>query len=757
MTIKHVAFDGKSNFFLDQYPESAWVQLSPTTSDMADSRSATQATTNYYQSVAFLFRCVQIRQAALLNVPWAVVRNDKDIWTSEDSKPPADFAFMANFRRLLRNTEAALCLAPEAFWFRERNRARTLSLKWHAPSSVMPQYSESEGLTGFKRILGGGKERTFEKDDYIYFALPNPMHETIPGRPPAQAAMAAAGVLYNVDAFASAFFSRGAIKATLLTVEGNPQNSEMLKLESWWKRFFSGVKSAWETAAVRAGVKPVIIGEGMESLNQSTLTRERKEDIATALGIPHSIVMSDAANRSVAETDDLHFYDKTIIPEMEFLAETLNDQLFAPLGYEFVLRPQSMTVFQENEEQRSMSLLHYTQAGFPAHIAAEILGIDLPSGMDYAELAELISGQQAQRDAVAMSAMQARQAQTPRTVEAPETVQETQQDTPQPETQSNTRTVRLDEIRRFKAWAKKRNNPDPSKFRSDILSEEEKRAILADEVSADAGFFTVVLPSVWSGDNIPDAAESVAAWKAVLQLDEDDDEAERRAREAIERAAADNIERALQKQRREVQRIARNLNVNNVVRWMAEDLEQAFTRSREEYDLYDMLRRALLQSVDLGVSVSVAQFDTIGFGFDWTLANDNARRWAEQYTGELVRNINATSLERTRRAVSAWIDNGESLGALIEDLTPIFGRGRAELIASTEVTRAYAEANRQAYIETGVVDQIEWRTAVDERVCPICGPLHGTQTSARNPDFGGRGIPPAHPRCRCWIVPVIDD
>jgi len=266
-----------------------------------------------------------------------------------------------------------------------------------------------------------------------------------------------------------------------------------------------------------------------------------------------------------------------------------------------------------------------------------------------------------------------------------------------------------------------------------------------------------VLPSVWSGDNIPDAAESVAAWKAVLQLDEDDDEAERRAREAIERAAADNIERALQKQRREVQRIARNLNVNNVVRWMAEDLEQAFTRSREEYDLYDMLRRALLQSVDLGVSVSVAQFDTIGFGFDWTLANDNARRWAEQYTGELVRNINATSLERTRRAVSAWIDNGESLGALIEDLTPIFGRGRAELIASTEVTRAYAEANRQAYIETGVVDQIEWRTAVDERVCPICGPLHGTQTSARNPDFGGRGIPPAHPRCRCWIVPVIDD
>jgi len=781
MTIKHVAFDGKSNFFLDQYPESAWVQLSPTTSDMADSRSATQAATNYYQSVAFLFRCVQIRQAALLNVPWAVVRNDKDIWTSEDSKPPADFAFMANFRRLLRNTEAALCLAPEAFWFRERNRARTLSLKWHAPSSVMPQYSESEGLTGFKRILGGGKERTFEKDDYIYFALPNPMHETIPGRPPAQAAMAAAGVLYNVDAFASAFFSRGAIKATLLTVEGNPQNSEMLKLESWWKRFFSGVKSAWETAAVRAGVKPVIIGEGMESLNQSTLTRERKEDIATALGIPHSIVMSDAANRSVAETDDLHFYDKTIIPEMEFLAETLNDQLFAPLGYEFVLRPQSMTVFQENEEQRSMSLLHYTQAGFPAHIAAEILGIDLPSGMDYAELAELISGQQAQRDAVAMSAMQARQAQTPRTVEAPETVQETQQGTPPAESQSNTRTVRLDEIRRFKAWAKKRNNPDPSKFRSDILSEDEKRAILADEVSADAGFFTVVLPSVWSGDNIPDAAESVAAWKAVLQLDEDDDEAERRAREAIERAAAEELAAALERQRRA-------LLPSNVTPTSATDVVGRVEATSGT--VRDALRRMLVQSADLGVSVAIAQFETIGFGFDWTLVNTDARDWANRYTGELITMINDTTRRQVQQAVVQWIENGDPLSALIRELAPTFGRDRAGLIASTEVTRAYAEANLLAYRQSGVVSQVQWMTSNDERVCPICAPLGGlTFGDSRSEPAsiddqnrrgvlaslaggfihpGGNGaaarfaggnyrIPPAHPRCRCWIVPVIDE
>jgi len=67
---------------------------------------------------------------------------------------------------------------------------------------------------------------------------------------------------------------------------------------------------------------------------------------------------------------------------------------------------------------------------------------------------------------------------------------------------------------------------------------------------------------------------------------------------------------------------------------------------------------------------------------------------------------------------------------------------------------AYSHANRQAYIDSGVVNQIEFRTSADERVCPICGPRAGTRTDVQNPNFDGYGIPPLHVRCRCWIVPV---
>jgi SPP1 gp7 family putative phage head morphogenesis protein len=40
-----------------------------------------------------------------------------------------------------------------------------------------------------------------------------------------------------------------------------------------------------------------------------------------------------------------------------------------------------------------------------------------------------------------------------------------------------------------------------------------------------------------------------------------------------------------------------------------------------------------------------------------------------------------------------------------------------------------------------------WETANDERVCPVCGALHGK----REDDWNGLRSPPAHPRCRCGV------
>jgi len=73
--------------------------------------------------------------------------------------------------------------------------------------------------------------------------------------------------------------------------------------------------------------------------------------------------------------------------------------------------------------------------------------------------------------------------------------------------------------------------------------------------------------------------------------------------------------------------------------------------------------------------------------------------------------------------------------------------GRAEMIAITETTffiwLAVSEIKKRCSNTLMV-----WVTSDDERVCPVCGPLH------LKPNVGKawRGLtPPAHPGCRCNV------
>lgn len=263
----------------------------------------------------------------------------------------------------------------------------------------------------------------------------------------------------------------------------------------------------------------------------------------------------------------------------------------------------------------------------------------------------------------------------------------------------------------------------------------------------------------------PLPGKDIRSKALVLQIDPDDDEAEQRARRKPERNAKRAIEDALQAQKESFINPARQ--ADDAVDWFRQEFEQAMSELRFSDSLRDNVRDALFESTDLGIRIAVRQLDTVGIGFDWTIANEDARQWAQNWVGQLIANIDSTTIRMTRSAVANWIDDGRSLDALIEELAPIYGADRAELIASTEVTRAYAEGNFQAYSESGVVQRWEWRTAMDERVCPICGPLHGVQLTMGESFTGfvpddirirdDISAPPAHPRCRCWVVPVIGD
>ncbi len=139
-----------------------------------------------------------------------------------------------------------------------------------------------------------------------------------------------------------------------------------------------------------------------------------------------------------------------------------------------------------------------------------------------------------------------------------------------------------------------------------------------------------------------------------------------------------------------------------------------------------------------------------GVEIDFSLVNTNAADWAANYAAQLAKGITDTTRDMVQESLADWVGSGDPLPDLIDTLGPLFGPDRAELIAVTEATRAFAEGNRLAWQESGMVDGIRWMTTNDDLVCDICGPLDGVQMPLDSVD-----IPPAHPRCRCWIQPVV--
>lgn len=176
---------------------------------------------------------------------------------------------------------------------------------------------------------------------------------------------------------------------------------------------------------------------------------------------------------------------------------------------------------------------------------------------------------------------------------------------------------------------------------------------------------------------------------------------------------------------------------------------------------------------------------------DWDLPHLRAYQWALNYAAQLVTRVTNTTKQAIAREVAEFAISEEGVLTLARRLRQKFpfSEQRSRLIAVTETTRSFAEGSREGFKESNLVDGMQWVTANDERVCPICAPLGGLKygedgadpTSRQNQEargvvtdldsrfvhpggpgaaarFEGRAFDvPAHPGCRCYLAPVISD
>ncbi|MCC6227532.1 MAG: minor capsid protein, partial [Microthrixaceae bacterium] len=109
------------------------------------------------------------------------------------------------------------------------------------------------------------------------------------------------------------------------------------------------------------------------------------------------------------------------------------------------------------------------------------------------------------------------------------------------------------------------------------------------------------------------------------------------------------------------------------------------------------------------------------------------------------------ALDQTREALGSGLEAGESIRELTERIKDIFENAadeRAQLIATTEASRAHHEGLRVSAKDSGVVSGFEWITSSDP--CPECQELNGKRF-----DIDGE-MPPLHPKCMCAVLEVLD-
>lgn len=312
-------------------------------------------------------KCLNYRANAVTEIPFQFEYNDKVIYSSE-SKDNSGSEELINFINLLRSIEISLIRWGRAYIHIDSMR-------------IMPSYQmsfisdkETKEIIGYKQKIGL-KETSYDAEEIIY------IHETSDQESePIQSIIDTIDfdvvTLNNIDRYISSYFSNGAIKSTIITVDGFPMKEEVDRLEKHLDRVVKGVKNAFKNIVLRLPITPVVIGSGLEGFDP-VLTQNKILDIVTAFEIPPSLVLANAANYATALSDKKEFYSSVISPRCRLIATAANDQWLNLYGYQLTFMPEKHSLFAVDETVRSQSLLNLINSGIDLVTSMEILGYDL--------------------------------------------------------------------------------------------------------------------------------------------------------------------------------------------------------------------------------------------------------------------------------------------------------------------------------------------------------------------------------------------
>lgn len=131
------------------------------------------------------------------------------------------------------------------------------------------------------------------------------------------------------------------------------------------------------------------------------------------------------------------------------------------------------------------------------------------------------------------------------------------------------------------------------------------------------------------------------------------------------------------------------------------------------------------------------------------------KKWlGENFSSRIWRNADSAARE-VEAAVVNCITRGIGKDVYVKQIMNKYETAfhNADRLVRTELMHTLNTAETDAYRAAGVT-RVEWYASEDERMCKVCGKLHGHIFDIE--DIGTKIDPIAHANCRCTLLPVVD-
>lgn len=330
-----------------------------------------------YRSVGFFRRCVALRAGALAGVPFVIESRGSVLYDSaSDDDPPEDIAFASSLPDYLMEGAQGYVLAGAAYALILQQGGRIQGLQPWNPFSAKPVITPA-GIAYVERRVNG-ITRHVAAEDVLQVYNADPLVEIGPGSPDAGAALLSADVLDALTGFRSRHLRSGLVSGTVVLTKSIIPDRAWEAIKTLFNRFLRGGRGASGIVNIPSESEIVQIGEGFKGLASLDLTREEREAIATALGVPHGLVMSNETGaKATSEQDWINLYDTTVLPDARVFARAMNTQIFEPMGYRLKFQPARLPAFQKAELEKAKAVRELV--GGPVYTREEgrlMLGLD---------------------------------------------------------------------------------------------------------------------------------------------------------------------------------------------------------------------------------------------------------------------------------------------------------------------------------------------------------------------------------------------